>query len=425
MIWLYRSFSAFVLLICWFLSPFSSKLRAGLLGRRGLCNRLSKTVSTWTPEERRIWIHFSSAGEFETALPLLDSLKKTDPNIKIAITYFSPSAEKAIDFEKKRRQKASLSCPWDFADFSPFDSWKSVNHFLSTLKPSCYASIHRELWPEILYQCNQHNIPTFLLGAFFPHAIEKRQFLYRFCLKLLTHVITLDEESQTHLRTLDPDLRISVEGDPRIERVIFRKNTFSKAAPWKPFFENQAVLVGASLWNEDFERLLPSMKQVLESYPKARWILVPHEPSTKRVQTWKRTLKENGFPFRQWSHWLESPDDHSHLLVDQVGLLAELYSVATSVFVGGSFKKRVHNILEPLVYRCALITGPFIQNSREAIQLAERGVLRVVHNPQELTLAFLETLTASQKNQVNLEKAEEFLNKNKTVSKNYTHWLLA
>lgn len=399
MIWIYRAIYPLFVFFLWALSPFVTKIRAGLAGRFGLFSRLSTAAASWPIQEKRYWFHFSSAGEFEQALPILDALKKIVPNCYTAITYFSPSAEKAVRLETKRRQEVSFPCSWDFADYSPFDFPWSVKTFLNTLQPSAFVSIHRELWPELLVQCQLRNTPCYLFAAFFPENFTKGFTFHRFFLNKFKHIATVDELSRLNLLKMDPALKTCVFGDPRIERVLFRKRYFSRTSPWRDFFSEQPILIGASLWDEDFDKLLTALPEIMQKRPHCRLILVPHEPSWRRVEAWLDKLKTAGLEARRWNHWLKSPDSHSHLIVDQVGILAELYSIGTCVLVGGSFKKRVHNVLEPFVYGCSLVTGPFIHNSSEATELAKEGVLKVVNNTEELAITISELLDISKPRQ--------------------------
>lgn len=425
MIWVYRLFYPLFILILWGLSPFSSKIRRGLLGRIGLASRLSKTTRVWNSSAKRVWFHCSSAGEFEQALPLLDTLRKTEPHTKVILTYFSPSAEKAIRLETIRRKEVGLSNPWDFADFSPFDFAWSVQSFLSRTNPTSFVAIHRELWPEILHQCRAKGVSCFLFAAYFPTPIKQSHWIYRLGLRHLNQILTVDEKSRDHLLACNSNLNVLTVGDPRIERVIFRKNTFSKVSPWRSFFEGAPVFIGASLWDEDFSILLAGLSKVLESSPGSRLLLVPHEPTEHRLAGWKKALAQEGIYFRRWSHWMKSPDSQSHLLVDQVGLLAELYSIATCVLVGGSFKKRVHNVLEPLVYHCSLVTGPFIQNSLEATELASRGLLSVAQNSQDLTRWLQENLKSYRRIQALPPEAQAFFKEREALSKRYIQVLVS
>ncbi len=424
MIWLYRLIYPFFLALLWVLSLFSKKVRTGLWKRLGLTTRLSLATTSWQSKEKRIWFHFSSAGEFEQVLPVLDALQKTDDSIRIILTYFSPSAERAIHLETKRRQAAELSCPWDFADYSPFDFPWSVRMFLSILNPASFIAIHRELWPELLFQCSANKIPCFLIGAFFPPTSKTGTFLYRFSLRHLKQIATVDQQTKDFLHSLAPALSIDVLGDPRIERVLFRKRHYASSNSWKSFFQEKPVLIGASLWDEDFQVLLEGLPEVLAKAPQARFVIVPHEPTKKRIDSWNEALNKAGLIVRSWSDWVQKPDSFSHLIVDKVGILAELYSIATCVLVGGSFKKRVHNVLEPLVYECGILTGPFISNSSEATELASLKILTVVRGAPELTHSVIEMLTSSQKQTELSEKAKTFLSHKEGVSKSHVSMIL-
>ena len=424
MIWLYRLIYPFFIGCLWLLSPFSKKIGQGLVKRIGLAQRLALAAGSWRSEERTLWFHFSSAGEFEQVLPVIETLQQTDAKCWIVLTYFSPSAERAIHQEAKRRQLADLSCPWDFADYSPFDFPWSVSKFLNVLNPSCFVAVHRELWPEVLFQCGLGKIPCFLIGAFFPSSFKSRTGLTDFCLKHLDKIAAVDEKTRNALLRVNPALSVEVLGDPRIERVLFRKQHFSKSSDWKTSFKNQQVFIGASLWDEDFEVLLRALPEIRTEAPHARIVIVPHEPNKTRVDTWKEALENEGCPVSSWSDWTKSPDSSSHLIVDTVGILAELYSIGTCVLVGGSFKKRVHNVLEPLVYNCGIVTGPFIENSSEATELAQRQILRLVHTPSELSQAIGELLTSSHKHEELADKAKVFLSEKEGVSKSVVSMIL-
>jgi 3-deoxy-D-manno-octulosonic-acid transferase len=425
MIWLYRLIYPFFLAILGIFSPFSKKVRTGLWDRLGLTTRLSLASATWRSKEKRIWFHFSSAGEFEQVLPVLDALRKTDDSIRIILTYFSPSAERAIHLETKRRQAAALSCPWDFADYSPFDFPWSVRMFLSILNPDRFIAIHRELWPELLFQCSVKKIPCFLIGAFFNPSTKTGSFLYRFSLSHLKQIAAVDQQTKDFLHSLAPAISIDVLGDPRIERVVFRKRHYASSNSWKSFFQEKPVLIGASLWDEDFQVLLEGLPDILAKAPQARLVIVPHEPTEKRLDSWIEALNKAALIVRSWSDWVQKPDSFSHLIVDKVGILAELYSVATCVLVGGSFKKRVHNVLEPLVYERGIVTGPFISNSSEANELANLKILTVVRDAPELSHSVIEMLTSSEKQKELSDKAKTFLSQKEGVSKSHVSMILS
>ncbi|NDG28320.1 MAG: hypothetical protein EB120_14230, partial [Proteobacteria bacterium] len=348
---------------------FVKKIRTGFWGRRKLTTRLCHETIGWPPQANRYWFHFSSAGEFEQALPILEKLKIQSPSCRIALTYFSPSAKRAVQLEEERRKKAGLAVPWDFQDFSPFDFSWSCARFLDFLKPTAFVAINKEIWPELLFQCHLRKVPTYLFAAHLSDSVQRRWFFYQSFLKRMRHIGTVNQTSAEFLQEKGLSSNVTHSGDPRSERVLYRRNLFQTGRAWMTFFFGSPVWIGASLWDSDLKAILPGLKSVLESNPSLRLVFVPHEPSEHRLRHWKEILSAQGISTRRWSHWLQTPDDHSHLIVDRVGFLAELYSIATVVLVGGSFKQKVHNVLEPAAYSNAIVVGPFIQNSFEATEM--------------------------------------------------------
>jgi 3-deoxy-D-manno-octulosonic-acid transferase len=125
------------------------------------------------------------------------------------------------------------------------------------------------------------------------------------------------------------------------------------------------VFVAGSTWNEDEEVLFEALPALLRD-KKLKWIIAPHEPSPSHISALGRRLKEQNLDFQLWSKaetW-EAPV----LLVDQVGVLAELYLYGDIAFVGGSFKSKVHSVMEPLAAGCPTMVGPYHANNREALE---------------------------------------------------------
>jgi 3-deoxy-D-manno-octulosonic-acid transferase len=362
--WLYR--------VCLYGSvlclPFSKKLRQGFLGRRHLSDRIKKARALWT--QAPFWFHVASSGELEQCLPILDELKRRRPDQPLFVSYFSPTAKKALELEAERR---GGNIPWDYADYAPFDLRSSVKSFIDALTPQRFVAINREIWPGLLEGCRARNIPSFLFACYFARRTPSTFRLYGRWLALFQAIGVTEPETAAWLKQALPDHHIDVMGDPRVERVLQRK-ALRKSAPWADFFQGQNVFVGASLWNPDFLALQRVLPTIFRSTPRWRVILTPHEPKESFIRTLVAYVRSQGGTARRWSNWMREPDDNSHLIVDTVGVLAELYCVATVVFVGGSFRARVHNVLEPAAYGRPVLTGPFIQNSSEAVELSREGL---------------------------------------------------
>jgi 3-deoxy-D-manno-octulosonic-acid transferase len=423
MISAYRIFYPIFFVVCLILSLPLRKIRKGLFARFRTQRALENACSSWNEELDRYWFHCSSAGELEQTLPLLTSLKKKRPQSIIVLTFFSPSAEKALRLEKERAVSLHSAVPWDFACYSPLDFKQSINRFITVLRPRAYVTINKELWPETLYQLRKQGVPLFLFAGSFRNTKWFLKTWYQWVLPFFTEIGTIDEDT-AELCQAFTTVTVSLVGEPRVERILNRVSSAPTRLPGLFFFENQVILIGASLWEEDFNVLVPSMRQILSEFKETRLLLVPHEPQPKRIQRWKSNLDKNGIPVRLWSHWLKSPDTHSHLLVDQVGILTELFSIASIVLVGGSFKKRVHNVLEPFFSGCALLTGPHIHNSSEALALRELGLLKSETNSEQLSKE-IRTLLLSNVNKSELKKrARHLFTNHEKASEHYIQLML-
>jgi 3-deoxy-D-manno-octulosonic-acid transferase len=379
------------------LLPFSKKLRLGLLGRRGLERRLKTAKKQWiqkglTPTP--YWFHFASAGELEQAIPIAEELKKRNPNASVLFTFFSPSGAKAVCFEKARREKANRPLPWDAADYLPLDlPWK-VKQFLEVVDPKALILINRELWPNLILKAHERNTPIFLFSSFFPANKTKMLKIWGSYLQYLKQIGTVGDSSTELLLKTGPELKVKSIGDTRIERVLERKKLQGAPQVWGDFLIGKKLFIGASLWEEDFEALKPTLVKMAKEFPEWRICLVPHEPEDSFITKIKDWGKEQGISFRRFSHFLQTPDEVSPLIMDQVGLLAELYRYSSLAFVGGSFKSRVHNVLEPAAYSNAIIVGPYIQNSFEATEMNRLHLgLQSVSTPQDAVEAVLKRIS--------------------------------
>lgn len=380
--------------LAWFVAPFSKKLRRGLVARIGIGRRYdSYRVALGA---KPLWFHVASAGELEQCLPILDALKWEAPEKGIFLSYFSPSAENALAREIKRRELSGLATPWDAADYSPWDFPRAADRALKAIDPSDLIVVHRELWPGLLMAAEERSVRRHLIATNWTKdtlGTRAREALERF-----TFVGTIRPDTATRLKKWLPSVPVEPLGDPRIDRVLSRKG-WAKDSLWKRELSRTPSLVGASLWDEDFEALKPLLAECLERFPEWRLVLVPHEPTASRVAQYASFFTSRNAPVKAWSTWSQQPErDRSHLIVDGVGWLAELYGGAEVVFVGGSFRKKIHNVLEPAAYGRPILTGPLITNSPEACEMAAGGVgLRKAETPEALRAKGREWLESPEK----------------------------
>lgn len=303
-------------------------------------------------DARPIWIHAAS-GEIEYARPLLRLLKNQYPQLPILVTCTSRSSHATLD-----------SLPEiDFWGPSPWDSVKSTRQFLDRWQPRILLIARTDLWPELLTQCEERNIPRILFSSTFNfhHGNAVVEKLKLWCLHKLSKIFTVSEQDCANLKIRD--LKNAVNGgDTRYDQVFYRlehpKNLKEELRPLPSDF----VFIAGSTWPEDEEHLVSALTD-----SSIRTVIAPHEVDEKHLKNLESLLQSKNRSSQRYSQAREWKSD-SVLILDRVGLLAEIYTWGNVAFVGGSFKKQVHSVMEPLAAGLYTLVGPFHGNNREAIE---------------------------------------------------------
>ncbi len=355
MIFIYRTLIApigFLLLII--LHPFlSDKIRALVLVRR---RKKLADLHIKNP----IWIHCSS-GEFEYAKSVIREIKKNHPHEKILVTYLSNSYVKAIE-----------SFPGVDESFPlPFDLPGPIQQFLNHIKPKCLLIARTDLWPELLTQTQRKKIPSLLFSATFPsNASFFARLWKKTVLAYVDHIYCVSfDDYDFAIQTLGlPTTQVSVLGDTRYDQVIHR---LSSPKPLREPLEPKGLtLVAGSTWSEDEKVLLTALEPLLKQ-KKIHLILVPHEPTVAHIASLQSQLDKMQILYGLYS---TATAPMPVILVDQVGILADLYAWGHLAFVGGSFKKTVHSVMEPLTHGALTFVGPYFENNREAVEFQKVNV---------------------------------------------------
>ncbi len=345
-------------------SLISPKIRQGLWGR---WKQRQGPSAKAPPQSLRFLIHAAS-GEFEYAKPLIRALKEVHPQCQITVTYFSPSFASSVHQFPQVDQAFYLPLDWPW----------SCSAFLDRVQPHLVLIARTDLWPEWLWQCRRRQIPTWVFSMtkkpVNPGSLSGRlrrwlRPLEAFPIRLLESVHCVSAEDEKELRTLGVDpLKIKVSGDTRYDQVLFRrKNPKSLKMELKPQDSvNRLVLVAGSTWPEDEEALLQAAESLLHQN-KLRLLIAPHEPTPNHLGQLEALLKSRNLSFDHYSR-CQGPWNSPVLLIDRVGVLADLYSWGQLSLVGGSFRSLVHSVMEPLASGRLTLVGPYNQNNREAQQ---------------------------------------------------------
>ncbi len=370
----------FLYLIYWLGGCGSQKIRKGRVGRKGLFSSLKTSVSGLDGRSPRIWIHASSMGEFEQIKPVIAALKARSKKITIILSFSSPSAYEHIG-------------GYDDADvltYLPVDSLWNARKFIKLVAPRIGIVVRHDIWPNHLRQLHRFGSTVILADAALSRRINPRSVAGRLLGALLyrhfDHVLAISESEAQRLSGLCGDAAIEIYGDTRYDQVYRRSLERERIADLLDggAFDGRPVLVAGSTWQSDEERLLPALSRLLARYAETRVILVPHEPTEPTIARLENDLDDAGLRAVKLSDWPRRDEQFRVLLVDSIGLLANIYALGRVAYVGGSFGPGVHNVLEPAVYGIPVLFGPKMGNSHEAGELLRAGCGFKVTSSDEL-----------------------------------------
>ena len=159
-----------------------------------------------------------------------------------------------------------------------------------------------------------------------------------------------------------------------------------------PYFEEPVIIAG-STYTEDEAVVIEAYKKVLQNWGKVQLILVPHEPEPERLEEIEKLMTQSKVAYLRLAE-LEKGRTHygEVIIVDRVGVLAELYMLADITFIGGSFHGSVHNVMEPAIMGSPVLIGPTIHNSLEASMLMRIGSGIMVNDSDEMASELIKLL---------------------------------
>ena len=322
------------------------KYRRGFDERRGI---YSKSFRDLVKDRHPLWIHAVSVGEVQTALPFIHHVIASGFDRPVILSTTTTTG---------RQMAEKLLLPYPVRLFYyPWDVPRIVKRALKTIDPCCYIVVETEIWPDILYEMDQNNIPAFLLnGRFSDKSFEKRKArgtFWKDVLSLYTLIMVREEEDRQKLKILGVDQdKVVLTGDCKVDALLNRAERLDLSQAKSITGEGRPLFVAGSTHTGEDEIVLEAFRVVRESSTKARLIIVPRHP--------ERSTAVKEMACRFWETVLLSENkekDHNWdiLVVDSIGWLFDLYALADAAFVGGSLVPRGgQNILEP-----ALLVSPF------------------------------------------------------------------
>ncbi len=341
---------------------FDPKFKLFVEGRKEIFGRLREVIRK---EDRVIWFHCASLGEFEQGRPIIEAAKTQFSGYKILLTFFSPSG-----YEVRKN--------YAFADlivYLPMDKKSEVKKFVAMAHPSLAVFIKYEFWPNMLHALRLNQIPVILVSGIF----RQDQTFFKFyggwmrsTLHSFSHFFVQNESSKALLNQIEIK-NVTVSGDTRFDRVLAISQQDNNLGFIETFVGNQYTLVAGSTWPADEELLVKYINDSPGTDEK--YIIAPHNINEKAIRELKDSIKKKTVLYSE-----KEPSENARVfIVDTIGILNKIYSYANVAYVGGGFgKSGIHNILEPAAFGCPLIIGPNYQKFQEAVDLVEIQACQVI-----------------------------------------------
>ena len=343
-------------------SIFNDKLRKMWQGEQDAVQTLRKKVE---PDADYIWFHAASLGEFEQGRPLMEQIKKSYPQYKILLTFFSPSG-----YEVRKNYEGA-----DIITYLPIDTVGNARQFLRTVRPVMAFFIKYECWYNYLHILQYRGIPAYSVSSIFrPDQVFFKWYGrgYGRVLKCFTRFFVQNEESKKLLESIGIHDTMVV-GDTRFDRVLQIKEAskqlpiverFVKGTPEEP----KKVFVAGSSWQPDEEIFL----KYFNNHRDWKLIVAPHVIGEDHLKFIFSLIKDKKV-VRYTQATEDNVADADVLIIDCFGLLSSVYHYGDVAYVGGGFGVGIHNVLEAAVWGMPVLFGPNNKHFAEAQGLLQSG----------------------------------------------------
>ncbi|MCA9551621.1 MAG: 3-deoxy-D-manno-octulosonic acid transferase [Myxococcales bacterium] len=376
--WLYQLVSYLfigLLLPVWALHP---KLRQGILRRLGLYRDVTPPGTVWPPSRGRgprILLHGASAGDLLALLPIIEQLRARAPESTLMVSTMTNSG---FSIAQDRLQKLV-----DGVTFVPYDLPGATRRAMQVLAPDLLVLEYTELWPNLIHAARRRGAKVALTNGRLSEALVRRYrwmaFLFGNPLAALDLLLMREEvEADRALALGAPAGRIRVTGNTKFDNLL-------KAAPEAGDALREALgpglwLVAGSTHEGEEKGVLHAFRGMRAEATGLRLLIAPRY--VERAPKIAALARHEGFTVGIRSEAAAHPDEvraAEVVLLDSMGELATAYSLATLVFVGGSFVPRGgQNILEPSGQGRPVLFGPNMRNFRDSVEvLLGRGGIQV------------------------------------------------
>jgi 3-deoxy-D-manno-octulosonic-acid transferase len=331
----------------------------------GLSQRLGYLpVSFNLDGDASIWVHAVSVGEVLAARPLLAALRERYPRLKLFLSTTTLTGQQLA-----RRHLSDVDAVFYF----PFDWAFTARRTLNLVKPKLFVMMETEIWPNLLRECRRRGVRTALVNGrisyrSFPRYRLVRPF-FRRVLRDIDRFCVQGDEAVRRLTELGADpARITVTGSLKFDSLESPPTPGRGPERVLRFFRmspNRPVLIAGSTLKGEEEAVIRAFNRLRITGQNALLVIAARHP--ERFADVERLCRQEGLStVRRSELAIDSEPRVDAVVLDTIGELAQLYQIATAVFVGGSLVAAGgHNILEPAMFGKPIVFGPHMENFAE------------------------------------------------------------
>ena len=399
---MYAAYSVLIVLFFLVMSPYL--LYQAIRYRKYVVNLRQRLgflpVSFNVDADESIWIHAVSVGEVLTARALLPELRERYPRLRI---FLSTTTITGQQIARNNLQYV------DEVFYFPFDLPVIVRRTLRLVRPRLFLVMETEIWPNLIRACRQAGVRTVLVNGRISSRSYPRYRLARWFFRdVLSHVDRFcmqGDESARRIIDIGADpARISVTGSLKFDSLDIPGAPVShttdggrnRVLRYFRITGDRPVIIAASTLKGEEEPIFEAFQRIRATRGNALLIVAPRKP--ERFDDVERLARRSGWNVaRRTELRVDAEPRHDVVVLDTIGELAQLFQVATLVFVGGSLVDAGgHNILEPAVFGKPIVFGPHMQNFAEiARAFVDHDAAIQVRNGRELETTLLELLSDS------------------------------
>lgn len=352
-------------------------------------------LETWgrsRPAGPLVWLHGASAGELLGAAPAIRALRR-QIDVQLVVTHSSPSGVAALPHLEA-----------DHAGFPPLDSRSDCQRALAGVHPSALVYARADVWPGLTGAAARACVPVGMINAIVRPGSRRMGPLARVLMRSTYARLSLvgasskeDAERLERLGVRREALRVT--GDAGFDLALSRADRARDESKTREWFEARLPLrapgavrlVAGSTWPADEDALLDALDALGERRRLIQLVIVPHQPTESHLAQLLDACERRG---RRCVRWSEMDRDRPPpatreesgraagagmesvaevVAFDEVGTLAELYTVADLAYVGGGLgRSGLHNVVEPAAAGIPVLFGPRYDR-RDATELVAGG----------------------------------------------------